>query len=97
MYKISCEKSLFVDDLKLFHTISPLKDTELKLLALSKLSNSKNFSFFNQNVFRNRPNWENKVRYLGNDEPGVFLARLGPLFKENPVSQSDESLPIYRG
>ena len=28
--------------------------------------------------------------YLGNDEPGVFLARLGLLFKGNPVSQSDQ-------
>ena len=40
-------------------------------------------------LFQNRPNC-NEAGYLGNDKPVVFLARLGQLFKENPVSQSDQ-------
>ena len=41
-------------------------------------------------------NNKNDAGYLGNDKPGVFLAPLGLLLKENPVSQSDQSLSSYR-
>ena len=34
--------------------------------------------------------FQNEAGYLGNDKPGVFLAPLGLLSKENPESQSDQ-------
>ena len=46
--------------------------------------------------FLNRPNFGKiGAGYLGNNKPGAFLAPLGILFKENPMSQSDQ-LSSYR-
>ena len=40
-----------------------------------------------QKIFQNRPNSGKMKQDI---QPGAFSARLGLLFKENPVSQSDQ-------